>query len=484
MRVTKGSNYKEHAKQIIALGNKFGVRSHDLLFDLYNCLVNKGVKIDPDPKMLAQLKKRSPQKYWVERTEYHKNCIAFESVAKSPLFKALLTKDPMTALEELCSMLKDAHTRTKALKEASVAPIRGKTSGAEHTNNDNMDKAEEAMKAHRKQQAQLQKEAAGQSVVEKSKFRLDNPVELMCALFGGMDNPIAVNAACGRYFPYVLSTDANDINANAEYIIKVAKQFARAAGTMFFDVIKNIGDKGQFDTKSVKATERITKGKTSVEMTDLQELTKANPVDLQRPDIEKRIVKREVVVSKNTDEGPDKAHAIVLLDVSGSMRQTDCALGRMDRFAYALMIVASMMERVVSRGDIFHVILFEGAPLPMETITTQKEAAEFMRSCLHRNNVGGTDIPGAFRLACNELVKIKKYRHADIIIITDCEDQFDAKKLRSYLPGNTKVRGIHVGESMQPEHKQRMFDLCDTAMPGKWDLANNMPALDDVLKGV
>lgn len=479
MRVLSNNDHEKVADRIIEIGKKYGVNTPDILFDLYNALVSKGVSIDPDPDVLKALKKKDPNRYWVERDAYHKQVVIFDTVKNSPLFQAYLTLAPLDAIEKVCEQLKDAWTRQQAAASAAV-PV-----GAAHPLSTTAEIDKELMRAA---QAVGRQVGAAVSSGGLRQFDIGCPDTLMEALFGAFNQPAAIAGMCLTQMggmPYCMITSGNPTRKEAKWIIQAASEFCKKGGVSFFKWISNVAGKAGFEKKSKKRTEEITKDKTADQMNDVQELVTANPADLQRPDVDKKITQKQIDVEKSTAESVDKAHCFTLLDVSGSMACNDCAGGRIDRAMYGLVVVVAMLHQVISRGDEFHLMLFEGRPHPTLHATDQKSAVEMIERLMKLRSTGAsTHIQGALDKACREVAQINKYRHADIVLITDGEDLVNIQETRKKLPPNTKLRGIHIGDSIMPENKKQMFELCDAAIKGAWDFNKDMPQLDDVLKGV
>ena len=113
MRVTKDTvKHNQIAEQIIAIGDKYKVNSYDILFDLYNFFRNKGKSLDADNKTLEALRKSDPTRYWIERDQWHRQRAVFDGISNTELYKALQTKQPLEAVEEVCKMLHPSGTST------------------------------------------------------------------------------------------------------------------------------------------------------------------------------------------------------------------------------------------------------------------------------------------------------------------------------------------------------------------------------------
>jgi Mg-chelatase subunit ChlD len=480
MRVTKNrknddSKHKVIAEQLKAIGDKYKVRCYDILFDLYNLFRNKGQSLDADPKTLEALRKTDPARYWIARDEFHRQRAVFTDISKSDLYKALLTKAPLVAVEEVCKWLHEMHVRIKAAKEQPASY--GNRLPAMNDRHGNHDE-------HDNQMFEASKEQEAERHGQQSPFELTDPLQLMGQLFGDMNNPAGASIFAMGASPYLFTNKLDKPDKDAQWLLETAKRYCAKGGSNFFKWVANVADKAGFEEKKDIVTPELSQHKKNEQMDSVADVVNANPADLQRPDLEKQIVDKTLDVTKNTASTVDKAHAVVLLDVSGSMGMPDIAGGRCDRALYAFCLIFAMLQKVIERGDCFHVILFEGSPHPPISAGTSDEAVRMVNQlCHHSRWGGGTCIQSALNAGIKLVAQMQKVRHADIILITDGEACVDVKGTRASLPPRTKIRGVHIGNCSRDAKKQ-MFDLCDAAMVAEWDDKEDMPKLGNLLKGV
>ena len=476
MRVTKDqTKYKIIAEQLNSIGSKYKVNSLDILFDLYNLFRNKGQSLDADPKALDAMRKSDPARYWVARDEFHRQRVVFDDLSKSDLYKALLTKPPLVAVEEVCKMLHDMHVRLTGSKDKAQQSQMGNRLPAmtSYINEDEIN-------------AQYEKNATARATMygNPDPFNITDPLYLMAMLFGDMNNPASASVFALSAAPYLMTTKLDKPDKDSKWLIETAQRYCARGGSNFFKWIANVAGKAGFEEKKDITTPNLTEHKKTETIETTAEIVNANPADLQRPDLEKQLIDKTLDVTKNTASTIEKSHSVVLLDISGSMSAQDQAGGRCDRALYAFCIIFAMLQKIVERGDVFHIIMFEGYPHACQSASTPDEAVKLVNfMCHHTRWGGGTSIQRALDAGIAQLKQVQKFRHADILLITDGEAAVDVVTTRAALPPKTKIRGIHIGQ-VSPQARQQMVDLCDAAMVAKWDDKNDMPLLGDLLKGV
>ena len=476
MRVTKDQiKHKVVAEQLAAIGDKYKVNSHDILFDLYNLFRNKGQSLDADPKALDAMRKSDPSRYWVARDEYHRQKVVFTDLSKSDLYKALLTKPPLVAVEEVCKMLHDMHVRLTGAKDKAQTQRLGSRLPAvsSYINEEEIT-------------AEYEKNATNRATMFGSPdpFTLTDPLHLMAMLFGDMNNPGAASVFALSAAPYLMTRKLDKPDKDSAWLIETARRYCARGGANFFKWIQNVAGKAGFEEKKDIITQELSEHKKVETIETTAEIVNANPADLQRPDLEKQLIDKTLDVTKNTAGVLEKSHSVVLLDISGSMAQQDQAGGRCDRALYAFCIIFAMLQKIVDRGDVFHIIMFEGYPHTCQTASTPDEAVKLINfMCHHTRWGGGTNIQRALDAGIAQLKQIQKFRHADILLITDGEAVVDVAATRASLPPKTKIRGIHIG-TVSGDARKQMVDLCDSAMIAAWDHKQDMPQLGDLLKGV
>lgn len=474
MRVTKDQvKHTQIAEQIKAIGDKYKVSNYDVLFDMYNLFANKGQSLNADTKTLEALRKTDPSRYWVARDEYHRQRVVFDDISKSDLYKALCTKPPLIALEELCKMLHEMYVRLKGSQQDPRTLGNRHPAIHKYVNEEN-------------ENAQYEQRAERHAAIHgsNSPFTITDPVSLMGQLFADLNNPGSASLFALTASPYLMTQKMDKPDKDADWLIKTAQRYCARGGANFFKWIQNVAGKAGFEEKKDIVTEELSEHKKPDTLDTPAEMINANPADLQRPDLEKQVIDRTLTVTKNTASVLEKSHCVVLLDISGSMSAQDQAGGRCDRALYAFCIIFAMLQKIVERGDAFHIIMFEGSPHACQSATTQDEAVKLVNfMCHHTRWGGGTNIESALMAGIRQLKQVQKFRHADILLITDGEGAVDVEKVRNALPPKTKIRGIHIG-STSHEASSQMVDLCDAAMVAKWDYKQDMPLLGDLLKGV
>jgi hypothetical protein len=146
----------------------------------------------------------------------------------------------------------------------------------------------------------------------------------------------------------------------------------------------------------------------------------------------------------------------ILMDVSGSMQG--------DRAVCAMSIALSLLRRVATAGDHYHMRMFEDDPHELMSASTKEEAQELCRKLLHmRFPGGGTDIQKAVLKAVSDIKKAKvkdkldkvelDLKNCQILTLTDGESSIDAKKVNEER-GEIKNHSVILGYGKWFSHSQ------------------------------
>lgn len=476
---------KSVASSIKAIADKYSVVCQDFLFDLYTVLANKGMSLDYDEAVLRDLRKEDPARYWTVRDELNKTSIALKAVQDSPLFKTYLKSDPLEALDEICNNVAAAYTRMKAKAANGNQPpvvLPHSVNGPSVTQRGSFicDIINAAIDERTKE---LQSGNAANKEID-----ITDMSELVSKLFDAFDqaksgvSPLACIASSDLYTRAVKAPNPLD-----KWVRECAEKYCKGGGLVVADWITNLAAKAGFaDKKNVDTDDKSDKDNQR-KMETLNDLVDANPADVVRPDFDSKAANKKLIVNKHTKQEDKKAHVVVLFDISLSMAADDCAQGRLSRHMYALVILGAILNKVVSRKDVVHVMPFANTVTDVITAKDKSSANLAFERCSFVRPIDGTSLSRAFTFACDYVKKDKAaegFSKCDLVLITDAEDVYLPQDLRGMLPKNTKVRGIHVAPHLALKYTQLFKELCDHVVYGDWDIVNNMPELQGVLKGV
>jgi hypothetical protein len=146
----------------------------------------------------------------------------------------------------------------------------------------------------------------------------------------------------------------------------------------------------------------------------------------------------------------------ILMDVSGSMQG--------DRAICAMSIALSLLRRVATNGDHYHMRMFEDRPHALMSASTKEEAQELCKKLLHMSFPGGgTDIQLAVLQAVDDIKKAKvkdkldkvelDLKNCQILTLTDGESSIDPKKVNEER-GNIKHHSVILGYGKWHNHSQ------------------------------
>ncbi len=191
-----------------------------------------------------------------------------------------------------------------------------------------------------------------------------------------------------------------------------------------------------------KPVAEIAKDERQAQMTSMSDLTRlaANQHGLPKEVFEARADKKQLVKRENLSPEGKKQLLYLLVDNSGSMgSQIGGVHGLVTRGSLASAFCGALLRRVGLDGGIVFLRFFDGDVsalyearqkddfTPLETLVSLASYNGHSTNLLRAINTATTDIKAAN--AQSELAR------AEILLITDCEDAFDEKQLRSALQG-------------------------------------------------
>lgn len=509
MRVTnKGKNEDKIAQAILDITKKYNLAEHEILLDLYNVFESGGSKVIGSPKVLEKLREKDPAKYWTERNKFFATRLVIGDIANSPTFKMFKALPPLEAVESVAELMSLKQRYMTQLKQGNVAIQSIHTIGhdaADYTREAAIDDVNKVLAATDPDVVSEEKKAMeAQVTVADFLNDLRNTLDFfdsgLAAMLMQTPNPMNTNAQQGGPVltvvqggggagksPYVTPIGVEPQRKDAAWLIDTAANFIKVGGASILDIVKNVGEKAGFAEAKQAQTDEITNNSNTEQMTRTEEVVSASAADIQREDFDKRLVEKSLSVQKNVGQEPDKAHLIVLFDVSGSMANTDTAGNRLDRYGYALSILIAMAQQVHKRKDVLHIVPFAGSPGDVVTMDSDKSVVDTINQFIRTAAYGGTSIPNAVRRAYDMINTLGgKYTRCDIVILTDADGTYHAETLRGDKPERTKIIGIHMGTRNDAQHLARMHKLCDPnkCIHGDWDVVNNIPLLKGLLEGL
>ena len=447
MRLTNNKLSEGVATALIEIANKYDVFCRDALFDFYT-LFNNGT-LNYDNAILEALRQQDPAGYYVERDSFFKQRTMLEDLIHTDIFNDIKTTytDPLVCVEEFIKLI-------KAFVSQANATFNGTSNTVSNTANN-------------------------------APINLDALCEAARAIINGATDPFMQTIfSSGGGFSYIISRDGEGKHDPVK-MLQFTELFIKRGGAKLYSWVANLQGVAGFEKDDKCVTNSVTDDRVDEQMETLDQALLASPGDLVRPDVDKKLAQKELVVSRNVTSDKDKAHSIVLLDVSGSMQAADCAGGRMDRVYYATIITLAILDRVVKRGDTAHIILFEAFPLPPRSAESVEEGVAVAKWLISRNNCGGgTNTERAIKKAFDLINQAGKYRKCDIVLITDGECDVNETNIKNNKPEKTAIRTIQIGNSVSVRAKNKVFEISDKAIAAGWDFKNDCPDLGTTLQGV
>lgn len=182
---------------------------------------------------------------------------------------------------------------------------------------------------------------------------------------------------------------------------------------------------------------------------EVQQITPGNmalPSDI----FYQRLAKKELQVKGFTTKKEHKQVLYMLIDSSGSMNSS-VGKSNLKAFQMACAVAIAYLRKMTIHGDMTAVRFFDTGTTELMTAFNTKEAGQLIKKILEGNfNGGGTDIPQAIYTAIRDISQQestdKRIKDADILIISDGEDEINVNEVKEKL-GKTKLHTAILGGS-------------------------------------
>ncbi len=210
--------------------------------------------------------------------------------------------------------------------------------------------------------------------------------------------------------------------------------------------------KGEF-----KPTDVMSQDRKVDKIETLSDITKLVSSEHGLPDevFDKRLEEKSLQKNQDLKRIQKKKLLYLLIDNSGSMGTTiqGNRYGMLSRGALAVVFSTSLTKRVRDDGGMVFFRFFGDAPSSLMSARAKDEFDPVMKMMAHMSfNGGGTDIVKVIRAAVKDIKNAKdEIAKSEIILISDCEDSFDAAAVRGLL-GNLEMNVLDISGNKNRLH--------------------------------
>jgi uncharacterized protein with von Willebrand factor type A (vWA) domain len=192
--------------------------------------------------------------------------------------------------------------------------------------------------------------------------------------------------------------------------------------------------KGEF-----RPTEVMSQDRKAERIEHLSDVPKLLPVEHGKPDevFEKGLQERSLQKQQDMKSLKKKRLRYLLIDNSGSMRTAlqSNRYAMLTRGALATVFAMSLTKRAREEEGMVFFRFFAGSPSMLYSARQKDEFDTVMKGIAHMDwSGGGTDILSVVSAAVNDITEAKdEIAKSEIILISDCEDSFNANSIKKVL---------------------------------------------------